>query len=469
MAYLIVSLVYVASRAWLHQARLPFGFELDWMWLADPADLSHRLAETLWYFHAFPPGMDLLTGLLLKAGGDHAAGLARAVFWCLGLLFANAMVALGHAAGLRRSTSAVVSAAFLLSPPTLYFEHLYLYEWPVMTLLALAAVSFHRACLRPSFSRWACFFVTSAAIGVTRSTFHLVWWIPVVAGAAVVSGSGRRRAALLGALPGLLLVLAVYGKNAILFGEFAASTFGPASLHLITVDRMPREVRDRWIAEGRLSPFAAISPYAPPRDYVTLFASSDLPGWPPQVTRLERVTVPAPNFNHWFILVGQRARRDDVAAYLRAYPFDYVRNVSAGVIAMMGPSTEWHPRTGSPTSPHAGHRQLLGRYESAYNTVVHRLMLAPVGVYVLLPLVLIQAVRIALAAWRRADAPGRTQSAILLFCTFQVLFVIAVSSAATFLESARYRFQVEPFIWILTTVALVSLLPYGRLPDRRHV
>jgi hypothetical protein len=48
---------------------------------------------------------------------------------------------------------------------------------------------------------------------------------------------------------------------------------------------------------------------------------------------------------------------------------------------------------------------------------------------------------------------------------FQVVFVIAVSSAATFLESSRYRFQVEPFIWILTTVALLSVMPYGRLPD----
>jgi hypothetical protein len=413
--------------------------------------------------------MDLLTGLLLKAGGDHAAGLARALFWCLGLALANASVALGRAAGLSPSASAVVSAAFLLSPPTLYYEHLYMYEWPVVTLLVFAAVRFHRACLHPSFGQWAFFFMTSAVISLTRSTFHLVWWIPVVGGAVFVSGPGRRRAALAGAVPGLLLVLAVYGKNAFLFGEFAASTFGPASLHLVTVDRMPRAERERWITEGRLSPFAAISPYAAPREYASLFASSELPGWPPQVTRLEHVSVAAPNFNHWFILVGQRARRGDAAAYLRTYPFNYARNVWAGVVAMMGPSTEWHPRTGSPSSPHAGHRQLLGRYEAAYNTVVHRLVLAPIGLYTLLPLVLIQATRSAVVAWWRSDAAGRAGAAVLAFCTFQVLFVIAVSSAATFLESSRYRFQVEPFIWILSTVALLTLLPYGRLPDRRHV
>jgi hypothetical protein len=109
--YLIVSLIYVASRALLAWAGMPFGFDLDWMWLADPSDLRERLSETLWYFHAFPPGMDLLTGGLLKAGGDHAAGLARAVFWCLGLALANGIVALGDAAGLSRTASTVVGTS----------------------------------------------------------------------------------------------------------------------------------------------------------------------------------------------------------------------------------------------------------------------------------------------------------------------------------------------------------------------
>jgi hypothetical protein len=136
---------------------------------------------------------------------------------------------------------------------------------------------------------------------------------------------------------------------------------------------------------------------------------------------------------------------------------------------MLGPTTEWHPRTGSPRSPHAGHRRLLGRYEAGYNAALHGLFLAPVGIYALLPLVVIAAVRAALAARRRGGAADWARGALLVFCTFQIVFVIAVSSAATFLESSRYRFQVEPFIWILSAVALVSLLPYGRLSDRRHV
>jgi hypothetical protein len=465
--YLLVSVAYIASRAVLAQAAVPFGFSLDWMWLADPADLRDRLGETLWYFHAFPPGMDLLTGVLLKT--DRAPWLAQAVFSCLGLVFANAMVAIGLAVGLGPRAAAGVAVAFMLTPPAIYFNYLYLYEWPVVTLLAVSAVCFHRAVARPVPGRWLVFFLVCAAIAITRSTFHLVWIATLVVAAIAVSGAAARRAVAAAATPGLLIVLVLYGKNAVLFGEFAASTFGPASLHLVTVDQLPRAERDRWIAEGRLSPFAAISPYAPPRDYARFFGSSERPGWPPQVARLDRGSVAAPNYNHWFLLEAHRARRHDAEAYLAAHPSGYLRNVWSGLIALLGPSTEWHPRTGTAGSPHAGHRAVLGTYESAYNHVVHRLFFAPVGVYVVLPLVLGWAGWRAAAAWREGTPAARASAALLAYCLFQIVFVITVSSMATYLESSRYRFQVEPFIWILATLAATSLASHGRLSDRRHV
>jgi hypothetical protein len=394
--------------------------------------------------------------------------MARGLFLLIGLILANALVALGHAAGLTRTAAATVAVAFLLSPPAIYFEHLYHYEWPVVTLLVLAGVAFHRACLRPSIGRWCGFFLLAAAVAVTRSTFHLVWIAASIGAALVVSGRQAWRAALLGALPGAALVIGLYAKNAAVFGAFAASTFGPASFHLVTVAQMPPSERDRWMADGRLSPFAAVSPYAPPRDYAPYFGSSDLPGWPPQVTRLDHEAVAAPNYNHWFILQAQGLRRGDVAEYLRTHPLGYARNVGAGVVALFGPTTEWHPRTGQPAAPHAGHRRVLGGYEHAYNTAGHRLALAPVGVYVLLPLILAWALWEAIACWREGQPTARARGALLLFCIFQIAFVVAVSSMATFLESSRYRFQVEPFIWTLSSLALVSLT-HGRVPHRRNV
>ena len=234
-------------------------------------------------------------------------------------------------------------------------------------------------------------------------------------GAWACDPRARRRVLTAASIPGAMLV-ALYAKNAVLFGAFAVSTFGPASYTLVTVARLPAEVRDAWMAQGALSPFAAVSVYAPPREYARFFDTPDHADWPPQLTRLEQPTVTAANFNHWWLLDVHRARMADVRHYLRTRPFDYPATVLASLQEMFGPTTTWHPRdrtAGSPRrsreatkAPHEAHRQVLGRYEDWFNRLVHGVPFAPVGLYLFLPVPLLWA---SARAWSqvRAPEPGR--------------------------------------------------------------
>src|SRR5207344_1686073 len=104
------------------------------------------------------------------------------------------------------------------------------------------------------------------------------------------------------------------------------------------------------------------------------------------------------------------------------------------------------------------HRRVLGTYEAAYNTIVHRLVAPPIGIYLALPLVLAWAVWHAVSLIRSPDSSTRARGALMAFCVLQTVFVIAISSMATFLESSRYRFKVEPFIWVITAVAAARSL-----------
>jgi hypothetical protein len=456
-AHAWLSALFVISRAALVLAGLRFSFSLDWMWLSDPGDLRERWLETLWYFHAFPPGMNALTGVLLKIGASNAAALAHAVFLVFGLVFVNALFYLARAAGLSMRAGFALALAFSLTPPSIYFEHLYLYEWPVATLLCVTAVLFHRAVSRPAFEAWFAFFAVAAVIGLTRSSFHLVWFVVLTGlGLWFASAESRRVVVTAALLPAALLV-GLYAKNLWLFGEFAASTFGPASLTLVTVAQLPDEVRAEWVRDGRLSPFAMTSVYAPPRDYARYFPDPEHERWPPQLTRLEHQEVHAANFNHWWLLDVHRARRADALYSLRERPFDYLRNVASGLRDMLGPSTAWHPRDGTPASPHYQHRQVLGAYEAWFNRLFHTVPVAPIGLYAFLPVILVWA---GVPAWRLAraeDQNHRARGALLLFCVFQMVYVIAASTMLTFLESARYRFQVEWAIWLLTAVCVASL------------
>jgi hypothetical protein len=64
------------------------------------------------------------------------------------------------------------------------------------------------------------------------------------------------------------------------------------------------------------------------------------------------------------------------------------------------------------------------------------------------------------SAWllvRSTDAEKIARGAILWICLANITFVVGVSSAVTYLESSRYRYQVESLIWVTTAVCAASL------------
>ena len=201
------------------------------------------------------------------------------------------------------------------------------------------------------------------------------------------------------------------------------------------------------------SPFASISVYDGPRPYLPYFGSSENERWPSSMTALDRPSVGAPNYNHWFFLEVDRRRRNDTTYYLRERPWDYAATVFGNLKAYFSPSTEWHPHDTEPTSPHRQHRQILGGYERAYNAAIHTFPFSPIGLYVLVPFVCAWAFARARVLIRAQTPEGIARGSLVYFCLFQIAFVTAASCLFTFGETARYRYDIEPLLWLLTAMA----------------
>jgi hypothetical protein len=457
--YAALGVAVISSRILLYALGLRFKLVLDWMFLADPADLREHLLETVYYFHAFPPGMNLLTGALLQLSSDHVAGLAHGVFLACGLLMAGSLLYLSRAVGVPRGWALGSAFAFSLLPATLYFENLYLYDYPVPALLTFAGVLFHRALVRRDFATWLAFFSVLSILGILRSALHLVWFTAIFGFALLVARGAWRRICLAAAGPACLL-LGLYAKNLIEFGVFDSQSQSGGNAILITTYHMPTALRKQWIEEGKLSPFAELRFAAPPRAFLRHLGNPESERWPQhQLSELERPSVGAPNYNHWFFLEVNRRRRDDAAYYLKQRFHEYVQTVwGKSLPQTFSPSTQWHPRRGTPDSPHHEHRQVLGWYEDAFNRLVHGAILPPVGLYVLLPLFLARVARLGWRLLRSESDHGRAVGAVWYFGLLQIGYLVPVIALLTWGENARYRYIIEPFIWLIVTATCVDFV-----------
>jgi hypothetical protein len=453
--HLLLLLAFLGTRAALYASGLRFNLDLTWMFLSDLVDLRERLLETVYYFHAFGPGMNLITGMLLKLSPDHLATSAAFVFWMFGGLLSVCLFQILKALGYGRWTAMALALAFSLLPQTLYLENLFLYTYLCASLLCLSAVLFQRALRQKSAFAWLWFFLSCAMLGWLYTVFHLLWF-GIMAGIAIaLAGRRARRHVIVGlALPALLLV-GLYAKNYALFGVFGATSWGGANLTLLTTQQMSVAERREWIREGKLSTYALINAYAPPGDYVRLFPDMHFP-WPGS-NELTRPSVNEGNFNHGLFLEVNRKRREDAAYFIQARPREYARRVfTQNLPRLFHSTTHWHPYDIYPVAPHDQHRAVLGGYERLYDKVVHSWPVPGMGLYVFLPLF------VAWAAWRSltrlcaSDQGTRIPAVLLGFCVFQIAFVVATSSMFTAGETPRYRYTVEPCIWVIVAAALLA-------------
>jgi hypothetical protein len=100
---------------------------------------------------------------------------------------------------------------------------------------------------------------------------------------------------------------------------------------------------------------------------------------------------------------------------------------------------------------------VLGGYERLYNEAVHSFPVGPVGLYAFLPLAMAWAFRHAASLVRRPGGETLAGGALLFFCLAQIVFVVTASSLFTFGDTARYRFEIEPMIWLLGVLSSVAL------------
>jgi hypothetical protein len=364
----------------------------------------------------------------------------------------------------------VLATWLATAPAFVAYENWLFYSLPVAALLVLAALAFDRA-LRTGRTRdGVVFLAVLAVVCGARSLYHLVYLLAAVALLAVGWRDGRRAIAA-GTVP-LLLLAALYAKNAILFGHFAASTWTGMNLARLTTDTLPFADAQRLVAEGTLSPASLVPAFS-----WRVYPRSYFEGLPPSRVRAlywEEKTTGGPNFNHAAYIRISDDLLHDAAWVIRHHPRRYLASVgeawgvyfrSPGDLRFLGAENIGALRPASDVYDAV----FFGRWPGPG---AERDALAPSprywGLIVGLPIVFGVGLAAALGRGpgRRLD---RRQRLLAAFLCFNIAFVAVVGNFLELGENNRFRFETDPLSLCLLGLALqtgIALVPRRRTARR---
>lgn len=461
----VVLTAFVVSRALARRAGLRLDVDiLQWAWqVLDLPLLRDDLAQSLLYLHAQPPIANAIVGLALKAQPVPLALSLGLLNHALGWAAAWALLVSLRRAGVSPGLRTALAVAYTASPSALLYEHFVASEHLVAACLAGATALLlgFAASGRPRDLAGGVGFLVLVAL--TRSLFHVVW----LAGAlALVLTLARRpaRRILPAALAALLLTLAWYGKNAILFGSFSASTWLGMNLAGMTTAALPGADRDAWVAAGRLSPVARVHPFSPLDRYAPVVALPPPRGVP--AVDAPRKVDGSPNFNHAAYVPIARFYASDAVSVLRERPDVYAAAVTRAALIHLLPASDYDLIADNLAhlAPYRalfdgilGGGALLGQFPSAPlarfppgpGDVFCRAPLLALG----LPVLFVASVALAAAAGR--DPRARVVRLALALACWNVAWVAVIGSLFEMGENNRFRVAVNP-CWVLLAGILLQ-------------
>jgi hypothetical protein len=431
-----------------------------WQYL-DPFLLRQRLGQSLFYLHSQPPLFNLFLGLALKTGQERAV-LVTTYLLC-GLAVYAGTFTLMRRLSVSPWVAFAVATWWATSPALVAYENWLFYTLPVAALLALVVLAFERATRHGRARDGFAFAIAVFVLCAMRSLYHLVYLLAAL-GWLALSWRSWRRAAAAGALP-LVLLSALYAKNAVLFGHFEASTWTGMNLARLTTEALEPGDAARLVAQGTLRPVSLVPAFSRPEAYPSAYFDTES-GPRARALTWPTKTTGAANFNH----LGYVAISDD---YLRDAGW-VIRHRPATYLASVGRAWEVYFR--SPSDLRflgIANIDALRPATDAYDVVFFgrwpwpdrsragdapRYWLLRLG----LPLVLAYGVICALG---RSGGRGldRSQRIALGFLCFNIAYVALVGNLLELGENNRFRFETDPLSLCLLGLLLDrSLVPRAR-------
>ncbi|EFO80321.1 hypothetical protein OSCT_1823 [Oscillochloris trichoides DG-6] len=456
----LITTVFAFSRVVTYAIGVRYdGTSLDGFWqYISPSLLKTDFLRSLFYMHSQPPLFNLFLGLVVNLFPGSEVIVFHVVFIAISLVLALALNALMERLGMRRQMSLLLTILFVVSPTAILYENWLMYNYPVTSVLCVAAVFLHRFLSDWNLRDGLVFFGALAIACGTISTFHLLWLVMFVIMLLWTCRHAWKKVLIACSLP-LLLVGALYGKNLVLYGSPTSSTWFGMSLWRVVANGLSTDEINAAITAGRLSPTARIMPFQQLSTYRGVVSSAPPTGIP---------ILDAKNSYHHLAYVGiSKQYLIDSITILRTNPTLYIPGIKQSWYFFFTPSSD------QPWFYANTNRAKLGYLDRAYNLVLLGQMDYPTSPIVFnLPNEAFQGrllmvwYGIALLYGLGVTAPtillrfprSRPFAITVAFLWLNVVYVSLVGTLFEVGENSRFRLMIDPFLLVLVGLAFTEVL-----------
>lgn len=468
-AYLVILACFAVSRALYFLAGVRFEAArplAEFFQIVDPLLLRDRLFETTWYMHTQPPGLNFFIGLVLKATPSiDAASVVFAVCWLmLGILLSVLLYQLQRELCVYPVVAMLTTAWFIVSPGVDLFENLLIYEYPLLVMLMLAALALARFVRTGKIVFAATFFAVLILLAYTRSLFHLLWVLLVVAGCLWASrGVNRSKSVwVLATLP-VALVFGLFLKNYFLYGQFTSSTWLGVNLCTLTTHQLPDDLRQQLVRDGVISGASAVDAPASLSYYANYFHPVPKTGVP--ILDQDVDSTGRDNFNNLEYFQVYKYTAQDAKVVVRRYPQVLAKSMAIAWFTYFFPTGDFPDfRVNRPKIfgwDRAFNMVFFGQWKDATDRKgLRREGIGPglilyMGTYLVIALPLL----FGYGCWRlwrawKITPPDRAFLAVLGFMLFNIFFVTGVANTLSSFENNRYRFPLDGYFLTLLGMAI---------------
>ena len=460
-------LAFVASRLFYFRMGVRFdAAPLDfYIQYVDPALLKSSLLESIFYLKEQPPAFNLFLGIVLKLVPGDPTPVFNLIYLLLGLVLSLSLLSLLKRMGVPQVLSFCIAALCTISPVTVLFENWLFYAYPVAVLFCLSAVWLHRYVTGGQWLDGICFFSCLTLIGAIRGTYHLLWFVLIAGGLIWLLREQRRRIVIAMSLPAVLM-LAMYGKNILLFGNLAfGEVLQQTNFISMATDSLDSRVLTELIREHKISRvFQVADSDLDPKQLTDLIPARPRTG----IAVLDEFRRASGqwNWNNLSFADIVRLAYKDAQYIFRHYPTIWARHILGNFARYFRAADDTYPFNGQSRNALLLHPMLefydritVGQYGRNGVPWIYLLVLpacVAFGLYQVNPRSLLR--------FNVKDTAQRARRITLLFMLFNIAYGAGLTILFSSGDHSRYRAEVSSFYTIL--FALLAAAVWGRVRSR---